>query len=79
MKKSVMKIFVVYSILWIFFYPSISAQGGNDSITRRTPIAQIEQDTFLVKEILAITSKDIPSSCDYYLIILSDKNKCEEI
>ena len=77
MKESVMRIIVVYSILWIFFHQSISAQSGNDSITRRAPIAQIEQDTFFVKEILTITSKDIPSSCDYYLIILSDRNNYE--
>ena len=76
MKKSVMRV-VVYSISWIIFVLNVSAQSSKDSIARRAPIAQIEQDTFFVKDILTITSKDIPSSCDYYLIILSDKNNYE--
>lgn len=76
MKKSVMRV-VVYSISWIVFVLNVSAQSSKDSIARRAPIAQIEQDTFFVKDILTITSKDIPSSCDYYLIILSDKNNYE--
>lgn len=72
-----MKNLVVFSISWIFIFLSVSAQSSKESITRRHPVSQIEQDTFLVKDIFMVTSKDIPSSCDYYLIILSDTNNYE--
>lgn len=77
MKKSVTKSLVVCSLLWIFVFSDISAQSSKELITKRHPISRIEQDTFLVKDILTVTSKDIPSSCDYYLIILSDTNNYE--
>ncbi len=72
-----MKNIVVYFILGIFFCSSISAQGSNDSIIRRAPMSQIESDSFLVKDIILMTSKDIPSSDDYYLIVLLDNNNSE--
>ena len=77
MKMSVMRVIVVYSILWIIFCLSVSAQSSKDSITRKAPISQIECDSFFVKDIILITSKDIPSSDDYYLIVLLDNNNLE--